>query len=185
MIAAVAATAVLGAALATGAGASVADAKQKKVAAAKYAKTMCGTYNKVLDDINNFAKEIEGSQTTDPAAFQSEIVTAGDALDAKLAAAEAKLKRVYPDVDGGKGLSKKFAKNTVELQTLIGDALDKFRAADATSPAFSGDVTVLGVALTTLSTQLSDVTQGVTNQDFIGAIGDEKSCHEIFPVTGG
>ena len=167
------------------AGASVGAAKAKEIAVAKYAKTMCGTYNTVLDDIDGFATATEGSSTEDLAAFKTEVVTNGRALLVKLAAAEKKLKSIYPDVDGGKGIAKQFAKNTTELQTAIGEAIDTFDAADPNSPAFSGDVTILSVALTTLSTKLSDVTQGVTNQDFIGAIGDEKRCHEIFPVTGG
>jgi hypothetical protein len=166
-------------------GASVPEAKQKEVSAEKYAKTMCTTYNAVLDDLDTFTEDITSSTTEDPAAFQSEVGTAGDDVLTKLAAAEKKLKSVYPDVDGGKKISKQFAKNTTELQSAIGEAVDEFTSADSTSPAFSGDVTILSVALSTLSTQISDVTVGITNQDFIGAVGDEKSCQKIFPVTGG
>lgn len=182
---AVAAGAMFVAGLSGIAGASVSEAKPKEVSAEKYAKTMCTTYNKVLDDVNGFGEDLDASTTTDPAAFQAEVNAAGDAVLAKLAAAEKKLKGIYPDVDGGKKIGKQFAKNTTELQSAIGDAVDTFTAADPTSPAFSGDVTILSVALSTLSTQLSDVTVGITNQDFIGAVGDEKSCQEIFPVTGG
>jgi hypothetical protein len=160
-------------------------AKSREVSAEKYAKTMCTTYNKLLADTNQFAEDLGASPQSDPAALQANVRSLADALMVKLKAAEKKLKSVYPDVDGGKKISKQFAKNAVELQTIIGDAVDKFTAADPTSPAFSADVTVLGVALTTLGTQLTDVTTGIDNQDFIGAVGDEKSCKEIFPVTGG
>jgi hypothetical protein len=171
--------------LAGAASASVGAAKSKEVSAEKYAKTMCTAYNKVLKDLTDFSDQIGSSTTTDPAAFQAEVRTAGDAILAKLAAAEKKLKSIYPDVDGGKSIGKQFAKNSVELQDAISDAVDTFTAADPTSPAFTGDVTILNVALSTLGTKISDVTTGITDQDFIGAVGDEKACHELFPVTGG
>lgn len=159
--------------------------KSREVSAEKYAKTMCTTYNKVLADTNQFNEDLDASTASDPAALQAEVGTLADALMIKLKAAEKKLKSVYPDVDGGKKIGKQFAKNAVELQAIIGDAVGEFTAADPTSPAFSANVTLLGVALTTLGTQLTDVTTGIDNQDFIGAVGDEKSCQEIFPVTGG
>jgi hypothetical protein len=92
---------------------------------------------------------------------------------------------VYPDISDGKKIAKLFAKNSVELQTALGDALDKFAKADPNGVAFQGDVAVLAAGLGTLGTKLTDITSQITDQDLIGSIGDEKSCRKIFPVTGG
>lgn len=183
---AVIAISVVGAMSAASAGATVAT-KTKKVSADKYAKTMCTTYNKIIADLGDFADELSGSSSseTDPAAFQALVEAAAEDFLGKVAAGERKLKRIYPDVDGGKKIGKQFLKNPVEVQQLVGDAVDEFLAADPTSPAFSASVTVFGVTLQTLETRLTDVTTGIDDQDFIEAVGDQKQCHEIFPVTGG
>lgn len=183
---AVATIVAVGAVSSAGAGASVAS-KAKEVSAAKYAKTMCATYNKVIADLGDFADELTASSSsqTDPAAFQQEVSGAADAFLVKVAAGERVLKKIYPDVDDGKAISKQFVKNPVEVQRLVRDAVDEFLAADPTSPAFSANVTVFSVTLSTLATQLTDVTTGIDDQDFIEAVGDEKRCQEIFPVTGG
>ena len=183
---AVATIVAVGAVSSAGAGASV-TAKSKEVSAAKYAKTMCATYNKVIADLGDFADELTASSSsqTDPAAFQQEVSGAADAFLVKVAAGERTLKKIYPDVDDGKAISKQFVKNPVEVQRLVREAVDEFLAADPTSPAFSANVTVFSVTLSTLATQLTDVTAGIDDQDFIEAVGDEKRCQEIFPVTGG
>ncbi len=183
---AVTAVVVIGLMGASGAGASVA-AKSKKLSAAKYAKTMCSTYNGVVDELGAFAKDVtDASNTqTDPAAFQAEVSTLAEGFLATMAKDERKLKQIYPDVDDGKKIAKQFAKNPGEIKQLVGDAVDELLAADPTSPAFSANVTVFGVTLQTMVNQLTDVTTGIDDQDFIEAVGDEKQCHEIFPVTGG
>ena len=183
---AVATIVVMGLMGSTGAGASV-SAKTKKLSAEKYAKSMCTTYNTVIDELGAFAKQITTSSAsqTDPAAFQAEVSTFADEFLAALAKDEQKLKRIYPDVDGGKKIAKQFSKNPTELKKLVGDAVDTFLAADPTSPAFSASVTVFSVTLSTMVNQLTDVTTGIDDQDFINAVGGQKACHKIFPVTGG
>jgi len=166
------------------AGASVA-AKSKKVPTDKYAKTLCRTYNQVAADVNDFATEIDSLEISDNASFQTEVGTAGDGLLADLEKAETKLKSAYPDIDDGKKVSKLFAKNTVELQNAVSDALETFAAADPNGVAFEADIAVLSASLATLGVRLTDVTTQITDQDLIGSIGNEKTCHEIFPVTGG
>jgi len=166
------------------AGASVA-AKSKKVSTDKYAKTLCHTYNQVIADVNGFVSDIDSLEITENASFQADVGTAGAGLLTKLEASEKKLKSVYPDIDDGKKVSKLFAKNTVELQTAFSDALATFAAADPNGVAFQADVAVLSTHLATLGTSLTDVTAQITDQDLIGSIGDENTCHEIFPVTGG
>lgn len=166
------------------ASASVAE-KSKKVDTDKYAKVLCVTYNKVVADVNGFVTDISSLEITDNAVFQSDVATAGADLLTKLQKAETKLKSVYPDIDTGKKVSKLFAKNTVELQSAFTDALDTFAAADPNGVAFQADIAVLSANLTTLGSQLTDVTTQITDQDLIGSIGDEQTCHKIFPVTGG
>jgi hypothetical protein len=182
MVVALAATAAV---MAPSASATVKAAKQKEVSVEKYAKTLCSAYNQVIEDTTDFADSVSELEITDPAAYQAAVVAQGRALVAKYEAAENRLKRVRPDVDDGRTVSKLFASNAIELQTLLGDALDTFEAADPDGVAFVADVSVFEVALSTMSLQLTDVTTDITDQDLIGAIGDEKECHEIFPVTGG
>ena len=185
-VVAIAALVVLGTMLvAGGAGASVAT-KTKKVSADSYVKTMCTGYNKVISDLGDFADALTGSSAVgDPAAFQAEVTTLSEEFLAKVATTEKKLKRIYPDVDGGKKIAKQFSKNAVEVQDFVGEAVDELLAADPTSPAFTANITVFGVTLSTMGNQLTDVTSGIDDQDFIKAIGNQKRCHEIFPVTGG
>ena len=180
LVAVMVGTAIVGGA----ASASVAE-KPRKVSTDSYAKTLCVTYNKVIADVNGFVTEISSLEITDNAVFQSQVATAGAGLLTKLKKAETKLKSVYPDIDNGTKVSKLFAKNTVELQTAFSSALDTFAAADPNGVAFQADIAVLSANLTTLGTRLTDVTTQITDQDLIGSIGDEKTCHKIFPVTGG
>ncbi len=167
-----------------GAGAAVA-AKARKVSTDAYAKTMCSTYNKVLAEVNGFNTEVSSLQIIDNASFQADVAALGDALLTKLKTAETKLKGIYPDIDAGKKISKLFAKNTVELQTVFSDALGTFAAADPNGVAFQADIALFEANLLTLNTKLTDVTTGITDQDLIGSVGDEKACFKIFPVTGG
>ena len=148
---------------------------------------MCTTYNGVVDELGAFAKAITNASATqtDPAAFQAEVSTFADDFLAEMTKDERKLKRIYPDVDDGKKIAKQFSKSPGEIKKLVGDAVDELLAADPTSPAFSASVTVFSVTLQTMVNQLTDVTSGIDDQDFIEAVGDQKECHEIFPVTGG
>ncbi len=167
------------------AGASVAAAKQKPVSEAKYAKVLCGTYNSVIgEDLDAFTAAYTSAPSADPVAFQTAAVTAADDFLALIAKRKAKLAKVYPDVDSGKKIAKIMSSDLSKLQTKVSDALEKFQAADASGVAFQADVTQFEVALQLLGVDTTDLSK-VTDQDVIGAIGDEKTCKKIFPVVGG
>jgi hypothetical protein len=163
--------------------AGVADAKAKKVSTKKYAKTLCETYSRVIDDLTSFAGSLaSGASITDPASFQADTITKTEGAVAGLAAAEAKLKKTYPDVDKGKKIAKSLVANATELKTKLSDALEKFRAADPNGVAFTGDVTVFSVAIRTIAVGLSDPFSKITDQDLIAAFGDIKSCKNVVTV---
>jgi hypothetical protein len=179
LMAAVAVTAVLGAALATGAGASVTAAKT--VSNEKYAKQLCGRLQDYLAEVD----ALKEPDVSDPAAYQTQTLASVDKLTAQLKAAQTKLKKVSPE-DGGKKITKLFDKYLADLQTEFQSARDTFAAADPSSPAFSGAVTVLGVSLSTSNVKVGDPFSKLSgNQDLLGALGDEKSCKDIVTVIGG
>jgi hypothetical protein len=165
------------------AGASVA-AKQKPVSEAKYAKVLCGTYNKALTNIDDFTAAYNAAPTDDPAAFQAAVAVATTDYLANVGQLKAKLAKVYPDVDGGKRIAKIMATDLGTIESKMSDALAKFQAADPNGVAFTADITQFEVALRLLGVDSADLSK-VTDQDVIGAIDDEKSCKEIFPVVGG
>jgi hypothetical protein len=167
-----------------GASASVAS-KQKQVSAEKYAKTVCGSYLKVADAVTSFDDDVTALPVDDAAAFQTQVVTRTGTLVDDVTKVQTKLKKSYPDVDGGKTFSKLFVSNMEELKTGVTDALEKFRAADATSPAFVGDISVFQSAFTVLQATLSDPFSKVDAQDLLGAFKDEKSCKKVVTIYGG
>jgi hypothetical protein len=177
--------AAIGLAVVPGAASATVAAKPKKVSTGKYAKILCATYNQVVKDINGFLKQVDSIAINDNASFQTQVGSLGNGVLTKLKVAEKRLKGVYPDISDGKKISKLFAKNTVELQTALTGTLGTFAKADPNGVAFQADVAVLSAGLGTLGTKISDVTSQINDQDLIGSIGDEKSCHAIFPVTGG
>lgn len=169
----------------SGVGASVAAAKQKPVSEEKYAKTLCSTYNSVIGgDLDAFTAAYTAAPTDDPAAFQTAVVTAAQEFLDQMATRKAKLAKVYPDVDQGKKIAKIMAGDLTNVSEKVSDALEKFQAADASGVAFAADVTQFEVAIQLLGVDSTDLSK-VTDQDVIGAIEDEKSCQEIFPVVGG
>jgi len=166
------------------AGASV-SAKQKPVSEAKYAKVLCSTYNSVIGaDLDAFTSAYNSAPTDDPVAYQTAAVTATNDFLAQLTKRKTKLAKVYPDVDDGKKIAKVMAKDLSGIQAKISAALAKFQAADANGVAFQADVAQFEVAFQLLGVDSTDLST-VTDQDVIGAVGDEKTCKEIFPVVGG
>ncbi len=156
-------------------------ASAKEVSNEKYAKKVCGGVNAVLADID----QLEPSTTDDPATYQSETLASVDALIDSLDGTAAKLKKLSPE-DGGKKVKKLFNKYLNELTGKFQDARDEFAAADPTSPAFTADVTVLGVAIQNASIGVDDPFSKLSdNQDLLGAFGDEPSCEDIVTVYGG
>ena len=169
--------------MAGSAGAVVAQ-KQKKVTAAKYAKTVCSTYTKVKSSISDFADEYNSNTSEDPAAIQSDTLELANGLLDEFATQQKKLKKVYPDIDGGKKTARLFAANIGELSDKFKESVDKFQAADPTNPAFVGDVTQFEVAFGILDVGLSDPFSQVHDQDLLKAFDGEKSCKDVVTVFG-
>jgi len=165
------------------AGASV-STKQQAVSEAKYAKVLCGTYKKVVSSLNAQADAYTSVPFDDPATFQAGVVAVTSDLVDKLAPLKTKLAKVYPDVDSGKKIAKIMATDLTTIQKKISDALASFQVADPNGVAFTADITTFEVVLQLLTVDSTDLSK-VTDQDVIGAIGDEKSCKKIFPVVGG
>ncbi|MEX2255345.1 MAG: hypothetical protein WEC34_07900 [Acidimicrobiia bacterium] len=156
-------------------------AAAKDVSNEKYAKRICGELQGVLDAIDG----LDQLDTSDPATYQTEAVAAADELIASMDSAKAKLKKVSPD-DGGKKVTKLFTKYLTDYVVKFEAARADFAAADPASPAFTGDVTVFGVALQNAGIGLTDPFSRLTeHQDLLGAFGDEKSCDGIVEVSGG
>ena len=158
--------------------------KAKKVSTTKYAKTVCGSYTTLADAIDGFVDEYNGITNEDPAAFQSETLTIANGLLDDITKQQKKLKKSYPDIDDGKKVSKLFIANVGELKSEVSGAVDKFSAADPTSPAFVGDVTQFEVAFNVLSAKLSDPFSEVDDQDLLKAFDDTKSCEDVVTVFG-
>jgi hypothetical protein len=161
--------------------ATVGVAAAKEVSNEKYAKRVCGEINGVLDDIDS----LDSPDTSDPATYQTEALAIADELISNLDAASAKLKKVSPE-DGGKKVSKLFTKYLNEFSGKFQDLRDEFAAADPTSPAFTGDVTIFTVGVSNAPIGIDDPFAKLTDyQDLLGAFGDEKSCEDIVTVFGG
>lgn len=153
----------------------------KEVSNEKYAKRVCGEINGVLDNVES----LDSADTSDPATYQTEVVAATDTLLADLNAGTAKLKKLSPE-DGGKKVTKLFNAYLTEFSTKIQDLRDEFAAADPTSPAFTGDVTIFTVGLSNAPLGIDDPFAKLSDyQDLLGAFGDEKSCEDIVTVFGG
>jgi hypothetical protein len=153
-------------------------ASAKDVSNDQYAKKLCGSVNAVLDDVG----ELEPSSSTDPAAYQTETVESLDSLIASMEKATTKLRKLSPE-DGGTKVAKLFNKYLKELTGNIEDARDEFAAADASSPAFTGAVTVLTVGLQNSALGIDDPFAELSdNQDLLEAFDDEKSCEDIVTV---
>jgi hypothetical protein len=166
------------------AGASV-GAKAKKVSPEKYAKNLCGVYGDVTDRLNKWVEDYNAISSDDPVAFHTEAVAGANELIDDITALQKKLKKKYPDVDGGKKVNKLFVDHIDELLDEVNGAVDKFEAADPNDVAFVGDVTTFEVAFNVLSTTLSDPFSDVDDQDLLKAFDGEKSCKDVVTIFGG
>ena len=165
------------------AGASV-SAKPQAISSAKYTKVLCASYNQLLSDLKGFNAAVGATPSDSAATFQTGVVTETTAFLDKVAALKTKLAKVYPDVGGGKRIAKIMATDLVSTGTKVSDGLVKFRAADANGVAFQAEITQFEVVLRLLGVDTTDLSK-VTDQDVIGAVGHERTCKKIFPVTGG
>lgn len=153
----------------------------KEVSNEKYAKRVCGEINNILDNV----EQVDSADTSDAAAYQTDAVAAVDTLLGELNAGTAKLKKISPE-DGGKKVTKLFNAYLSEFSAKIQDLRDEFAAADPNSPAFTGDVTIFTVGLSSAPIGIDDPFAKLSDyQDLLGAFGDEKSCEEIVTVFGG
>ena len=167
------------------ASATVAAAAPKEVSTDKYAKTVCGAYTDIQDGLSEFTDAYNALPGDDPTAFQAQAGELTNGLLDDLSALQTKLKKVYPDVDDGKKISRLFVKNLNEINSEVTTALETFQAADANGVAFQADITTFEVAINLLDTKTSDPFSKVTDQDVIGAFDDEKSCDDVVTIIGG
>ena len=169
--------------LAGTAGAAVAQ-KAKKASVEKYAKSVCGSYTKLETAINDFVASYNGIDATDNPGLQTAAIDLANGLLDDINAQQKKLKKSYPDVDGGKKIMRLFVANVGELKDEVTGAVGDLQAADATSPAFVGDITQFEVSFNVLSARLSDPFSEVDDQDLLKAFDEEKNCEDVVTVFG-
>ena len=160
-------------------------AAPRSVPAKKYAKTVCGAYNNLKKTVSDFTDKYNADTSNDPATFQTEVGTLTTTLLDDISALQAKVKKIYPDVDDGKKITKLFVKNFNEISGQISSALKKFQAADPNGVAFQADVSTFEVAVNLLDTKTSDPFSKVHDQDVLGAFDDEKTCSDVVTIYGG
>jgi hypothetical protein len=169
--------------LAGTAGAAVGQ-KAKKVAVEKYAKTVCGSYTKLETSISDFVSSYNGIDATDNPGLQTAAIDLANGLLDDINAQQKKLKKSYPDVDGGKKIMRLFIANVGELEDEVTGAVEDLQAADATSPAFIGDITQFEVSFNVLSARLSDPFSDIDDQDLLKAFDETKICEDVVTVFG-
>jgi len=157
-------------------------AAAKTVSPKKYAKTVCATLDGLVDSETELVDAYNALPVDDTATFQSQTIELVNGFVADLSAAEAKLKKISPDVKGGKKISKVFSDYLDGQVTDVQAAVDTFAAADPNGVAFAADVSALEVAVNLLTTTAGDPFSEVTNQDLLQAFDEEKACSEIVTV---
>jgi hypothetical protein len=161
-----------------------AHAPAKKVPAKKYAKTLCGTFSGLSRVAGGLGDQVGTVSRNDPAAFQSQLASLLERLGNDFRDAEKNLKKVTPDVGGGRKVTKIFVSYLDDAAKKVQSAVDTFRAADPHGVAFTADVTSLQVSLQTLDATLGDPFSKVKSQELLGALKNEKSCKEVVTVFG-
>jgi hypothetical protein len=154
----------------------------KTVSEERYAKSLCGTFTGLLDAQAELTDVYNNQTSDDPATFQGEAVALVNGFVADLEAAAKKLRKLTPDVSGGKKISRLFATYFEEQADEVQAAVDTFAAADPNGVAFQADVVTLEVAINLLSTTAGDPFSEVTNQDLLGAFDEEPSCDDVVTV---
>jgi hypothetical protein len=161
------------------------DSKSKSVSTAKYAKTVCTVYGGVTDTVSAFIESYnQDTSSTDPVEFQGQVVDLTETLLDDVASAQAKLKKVRPDVDDGKKIGKLFVTGLKTVQTEVSDALETFRAADATGVAFQADISQFEVAINLLDLKRTDPFSELDDQDLLKAFDEERSCKDVVTIFG-
>jgi hypothetical protein len=163
-------------------GTALAAVGTKKVSAEKYAKALCGSYSSILDEYEALADEYSNITAEDPATYQSTASGVVQAFIDELTAVRAKLKKSTPDIDDGKRIAKTFLTDLDDFIFELTEALDAFKAADPSNPAFPADVSQLDVALQLSATETGEPFNEITDQDLLEAFEAEKSCEEIVTV---
>jgi hypothetical protein len=165
-------------------GAGSASVSSKKVSEKKYAKTVCTTITGLSGSEEKLVNDYNGLDTSSPEVFRAQAAGLVKTYLGDLKSASTKLKKVEPDVDGGRKISKIFVSYVDNAAHEVQGALEKFEAADPTSPAFQGDVVVFETSIKVLSAKIGDPFSKVRNQDLLGAFKKEKSCKSVVQVFG-
>jgi hypothetical protein len=151
----------------------------KTVSPKKYARSLCTT----LDARSELTDAYSALPVKDSVTFQADAITLVDTFLADLEAGRRRLKRLTPDVDGGKRISKIFVAYVDDVIMEVQSARDTFAAADPNGVAFAADVSTFEVALTVLNTTVGDPFREVTNQDLLAAFDEVRSCDDIVTVS--
>jgi hypothetical protein len=159
-----------------------APAAAKTVSPERYVKSLCGTINTLLETDSELTDVYNNETSDDPATFQGEAAEIWNGFADDLDAAAKKLRKLTPDVSGGKKISKLFATYLEGQADDIREAVDTFAAADPNGVAFTADVAALDTALNLLSTTAGDPFAEVINQELIGAFDEEPSCDDLVTV---
>ena len=169
-----------------GAAGAVVGQKAKKQTVAKYAKTVCGSYTTLTDKVQGFIDDYGKQPSEDPAGIQDETVSLGNGLLDDIAVLEKKLKKAYPDVDGGKKISKSFSSNMGDLHSKIKEQVDKLAAADPNNAAFVGDIATFEAQFNVIAatSNVNDPFSKLKDQDLLKAFDKEKSCKDVVTVFG-
>ena len=157
-------------------------AAAKKVSAEKYAKTLCTTLDNLVDSAEELVEAYNALPVDDPATFQTQAVELVNGFLADIQAAETKLKKLTPDVSGGKKIGKTFTEYLTGQATELKTAVDTFAAADPNGVAFAADVAQLEVAVNLLATTAGDPFSTVTNQELLKAFDEEPACEDVVTV---
>jgi gas vesicle protein len=156
----------------------------KKVSDEKYAKTLCTTLKDLKDTQGGLVDQYNALGVADPPGFQSQAAGLVEGYLSEVKSAAAKLKKLEPDVGGGKKIARAFTAYINGVANEVQAALDTFRAANPGSPAFAGDITAFETSINVLGTTLGDPFSKVKNQELLGAFDKERSCDEVVQVVG-
>jgi hypothetical protein len=153
-------------------------AAAKTVSPEKYAKTLCRTLGAKDELVDGYA----AIPADDSGAFQVQAVQLVNELIADLKTGRAKLRRLVPDIDGGKKTSKLFVRTLGDQIDTLQAAVDTFAVADPNGVAFAADVAQLEAVVNLLEGTTGDPFGKVRNQDLLEALDEEPSCDEIVTV---
>jgi hypothetical protein len=157
-------------------------AAPQSVSAKRYAKTVCSAYADLKQKQSGFTDKYNAETSSEPAAFQTDVGTLTQGLIDDIATLQGKVKKVYPDVDDGKRITKLFVKNFDEIKARISAALEKLRAADPQATTFQEDIATFEASVAVLTTKTSDPFSKIDDQDLLTALDKEKSCDSVVTI---